>query len=132
MGKVGKTKEILVTTKNKVGMLKELASLISQAGANITAVCAYGEGDKAFFMIVTDDSQKAVQALKGKGFGIEEKEVVEVKMDNKIGELENMSGKISGANIDINYIYGTVAEKDAPATIIFSSNDNNKALEVLK
>jgi hypothetical protein len=132
MAKVKKTKEILVTTENKVGMLKELSSLVSRSGANITAICAYGEAEKASFMLVADDSQKAVQAIKGKGYSAEEKDVLEVRLDNKVGELEKMSGQIAQAGIDINYIYGTVTEKNAPATLIMSSKDDGKVLEILK
>ena len=132
MAKVKKTKEILITTENKVGMLHEVSSVIAGEGANITAVCACGMGDKARFMIVTDNNAKATEALKAKGYKVEEKAVVEIGLEDRVAALEGITQKIAKAAIDINYIYGTVNESKVPATLILSSNNDDKAIGLLK
>lgn len=132
MANAKKIKEIHVATENKVGMLREISSLISGGGANITAIAAYGMEDKARFMIATDNNQKAVAALSGKGYKPEEKSVIEAQLENRPGALEKMGAKLAQANIDINYIYGTVGASGAPARIIFSTNNDEKALGLLK
>ena len=129
--KVRKIKEIHATAENKVGLLAQVSSAIASAGVNIAAVCAYAEGNKAYFMLVTEDSVKAVAALKERGYKAEEKDVVEVKLENNVGALEGIAKKLAAAGVDLNYIYGTVGEGNAPATIIFSSNADGKAMEVL-
>ncbi|MGB2706154.1 MAG: ACT domain-containing protein [Candidatus Omnitrophota bacterium] len=132
MANVAKIKEILATTENKVGVLAQVSSVIAKAGANITAICACGKGDKAKFMIVTDDNQKAVAALKEKGYDVKEEEAVKVLLENKAGALQEMGEKLAGANIDLSHIYGTVGEGNRPAAIIFSSNNDDKAIDLLK
>ena len=127
-----KVKEIFITTQNKVGMLAEISSVISTAGVNIAAICAYGEGDKANFMILTSDNLKAAGALKVKGHEVKDNEIVEVQLENKVGALEEMAKKLTEADIDINYVYGTVNKAGVPATLVFSSNNDDKAIEVLK
>ena len=132
MANVAKIKEVLATTENKVGVLAQVSSVIAKAGVNITAICAYAEGDKAQFMIVTTDSQKVAALLKESGYDVKENPVVKVLLENKAGALQEMCEKLATANIDLNYIYGTVGEGDRPAAIIFSSNNDDKAIDLLK
>ncbi|MBL7156775.1 MAG: hypothetical protein ISS92_01290 [Candidatus Omnitrophica bacterium] len=129
MANAKKVKEILATTENKVGKLAEFSSVITGAGVNITAVSAYGMEGKAHFMAVTSDNAKAIKALSGKGYEVKEEDVVELQLENKVGALEAMGKKLAGANIDLNYIYGSVS--DGSSAIILSSNNNDKAIGVL-
>jgi hypothetical protein len=62
---------------------------------------------------------------------VEDKEVVIVDMPDKVGQLHSVACKLKEANIDLYYIYGTTSEPDKPAVIIFSSQDNDKALAVI-
>jgi len=130
MGNVKKAKEITATTENKVGKLAEFSSAVAGAGVNIAAICAYGMEDKAHFMAVTNNNAKAIAALKGKGYDVKEKDVVTVELKDEVGALQGVSGKLAGANIDLNYIYGSVSSNKA-SIIVFSSNNNEKAIEAL-
>jgi hypothetical protein len=42
-----------------------------------------------------------------------------------------MASKLKTANIDLTHIYGSTASPRQQAIIVFSSNNNNKALEVI-
>lgn len=131
MAKAVKIKQILATTENRVGMLAQVSSVIAEAGVNIAAICAYGEKGKAHFMIVTTDNKKAVSALGKKGYDAKEEDAVKVLLENKVGALQGMAKKLAAADIDLNYAYGTVGEGSQPASIIFSSNNNDKAIGLL-
>ena len=132
MASVTKIKEILAVTENRAGVLGRISSAITKAGVNITAICACAESGKAHFKIVTADNGKAVSALKADGYEAKERDAVKVVLENKIGALQEMSEKLAGANIDLDCIYGTVGEGSAPASIIFSSNNDAKAISLLK
>jgi len=132
MAKVKKVKQIVATTTNKVGRLEEVSSAITETGANINAVCAYAMESKAYFMIVTDNNAKALPALKSKGCDVKEEEVVEARLENKIGVLSGMAKKLASAGVDLNYVYGSVGEGSGPCRLIFSSNNDDKAIELLK
>ena len=127
-----KTVQLTVETQDKVGMLEKVSSAIADSGANITAVCAYGMQGKAIFMVTTSDSKKAASALREKGFQAKEDEVVEVKLENSAGMLGKMGSKLAGAGINLKYIYGTVADGAKEASLVFASNQNDKAIELLK
>lgn len=128
--KAVKAGELFLTTDNKVGKLEEISRLVKAEGVNIRAISAYVVGDQAFFRLVTSDNDKAKQALSSLG-SIEDKEVVIVDMPDKVGELYSVASKLKEAAIDLSYIYGTTSEPDKPAVIIFSSDDNDKALQVI-
>jgi len=127
-----KTSQLTVITRDKTGMLEAVSAAIAASGANITALCAYAMEGKAHFMVVTDDNKKASGALKAKGFEAKENEAVAVKLENKSGMLSGMGARFAKANINLGYIYGTVADGPGPATLIFNSDQNDKAVELMK
>ena len=129
MAKASKIKEIVATTPNKVGMLAEITNAISDAGVNIIAISAQSMGDKAKFMIVTEDNQKALKALKDKKLGAQESDAVSVSMSNKVGAARELANKLSKAGIDLDYCYGSTGN-GSEALFIFSTKDINKALEI--
>ena len=129
MAKAKKIKEIQAITPNKAGMLSEVASAIADAGVNIVAINAYGMGDKAKFLIVTEDNQKAMNALKSKKFEVKEGDAISISLSNKIGAAKELAQKLAKAGIDLDYCYGSTGN-GTEALLIFSTKDINRALEV--
>ena len=130
MAKARKTKQISFTIPNKVGLLFEVTGAIAGAKVNIGAICAYAMENSAYFMLTTDSHAKAKKTLAGLGFGIEEKDVVEVEMPNKPGELEKVAKRIADAGIDIEYMYGTTGAGKT-AACVFKTADDKKAIKVI-
>jgi hypothetical protein len=130
MAKARKVKEMEFTMPNKVGLLSEITTAIAGAKVNITAICAYGMENTAYFMLTTDGNAKAKKALAPLGVAIEEKDVVEVEALDKPGELQKVAKKIADAGIDIEYMYATVSS-GIKETCIFMTSDNAKAIKVI-
>ncbi len=130
MAKAKKVKEIGFTMPNKVGLLSEVTTAIAGAKVNITAICAYGMEGSAYFMLTTNSNAKAKKALGPLGVAIEEKDVVEVEVPDKPGELQKVAKKIADAGIDIEYMYAT-ASSGKKETCIFMTSDNAKAIKVI-
>ena len=131
MAKASIIKELLVKTENKVGMMTEVAEAIAKSGANITALNAFGVDKQAIFRIMTTDNVKAIGGIKAKNFEASERDVVAVELENKVGAASDMAKKLEDASIDIAYIYGSTCGGGCACTLIFNSNDNKKAVEVL-
>lgn len=125
-------KQLQVITPNKIGMLKEVAEAVADAGVNIDALCAFAKDKKtAYFLIVTNDNTKAAKALKAKKFQTKEENVVIVDLDNRVGSASEMGRKLKEAKVDLDYMYGTTCGCGGPAMLVFKSNKNAKAVEVL-
>lgn len=130
MAKARKVKELSFSVPNRVGLLSEVTTAIARTKVNITSICAYAMENNAFFMLTTSSNAKAKKALIALGLGIEEKDVVEVEMPNKPGELEKVAKKIADAGIDIQYVYATAG--GGKATCVFHSADDPMAIKVIR
>jgi len=131
MAKASKVKQINFETKNKMGMLSEISTALSRAKVNIKAICAYGMGEKAYFMLVTNNNSKARRVLVKLKAKTVEDDVIAVEMPNRIGQLKKAADMIAGAGIDIQYMYGTAGVGKTSLCIFKTANDK-KALKVFK
>jgi len=126
-------KEISVTIVNKIGILADISEIIANHGINIEAVGGIAIENKAMLMLLTNDSRRALDALVAKGYkSAKENEVAVVELENKPGALKNVAKKLAQEGIDIKYIYGSACSGACPSKIVLSTNDNAKALVVLK
>jgi len=130
MAKAKKSKQLSFEMSNKVGLLSEVTGAVTNANVNITAVCAYGMGKKAYFMLLTENNAKAKKALGSLKAKVEEEDVVTVELPNKIGEIQNIAKKIAEADIDIIYIYGTASTGKSSICVLKTANDN-KAMRAI-
>ncbi len=130
MAKAKKIKQINFETKNKVGLLSTVSYALSAAKINIKAICAYGMGNKAYFMLVTNNNVKARKVLAKLRAKTVEDDVIAVEMPNRVGQLKKAAAKIADAGIDIQYMYGTVGTGKTSVCIFKTANDR-KAIKVL-
>ena len=73
------TKQISVTVVNKIGVLDIMAGYLADRGINIEAISGYEVqgSDKSTVMLVVDNTRRASEAIKERGFGsIEENDVI--------------------------------------------------------
>jgi len=124
-------REMAFEAPDKVGLLNEISTELANAGVNVMTICAYTTEGKATFMMMTSDNAKATEVLKGKGYETRDYEVVLYDLDNKVGAMAEMTKKLTDAGISMDYFYGTTGAPDAPALLVFKSDNNAKAVEVL-
>lgn len=124
-------RELSFSASDKVGLLNEMSTELTNAGVNMVTVCAYEMDGKASFMMITSDNAKVTEVLKAKGYDIKENEVVLYDLENKVGAAAEMTKKLADAGINMSYLYGTTGAADAPALLVFRSNNNAKAVEAL-
>jgi len=130
MEKVTSEKQLKITTKNRPGTLSEVAGLIAADGVNIENFCAYSCGGQAILHLITSDNEKAGRALAGRGFDIEEQEVILLRLWNRPGTLASVTSRLKPHGINLDHIYGTSSMAGERITAVFSSDDNGKALEI--
>ena len=128
--KAEKGNEIILTVNNKVGELAEISRIIKDNNINIIGISAWVIDDKAFFRLIASDPTRAKEILKTLG-NVEEKEIVIVDMPDEVGQLFWLASKLKDNNIDLDYIHGTNSQPGKSTMVIFSSNNNDKALEII-
>lgn len=123
MGQIAK--HVSVSADNKPGMLAKVTAPLKEAGVSVTGCCAWGEGAKANFLLLTEDNAKAMDALKKAGFTPTEQEAVTTTLAHRVGSLAEASQKLGQAGVDIEFCYVTASGGNALA--VFATKDNKKA-----
>ena len=124
--------EIVVTTRNKVGILADTAVIMANDGINIDALLGYEIGKTAKLLFITDGNLRILNELKKKKYKtIKETEVVVVQLDNKPGSLKVVATELKNNKIDIKHVYITSPYHGAESRMILQTSDNEKAMSLL-
>jgi len=129
------TKQISVTVVNKIGVLDVMAGYLADRGINIEAIAGYEiqGSDKSSIMLVVDNTLRASEAIKERGFGsVHEQDVILVELDNKPGALKTVTHILALKGINIKFIYATTSIDASPVKVIISTSDNEAAFISLK
>ena len=130
MEKVLKKSELRIEARNEVGIMAGIAALMAESGVNIDNFCAYNSHEKSIINLLTSDNVKARKALEGKGYKIEEREVVVLHLWNRPGALSAVAGKIRDSGINLESVYGTSTPGGERTAIVFLSEDNARVSEI--
>jgi hypothetical protein len=130
MEKVMKVGQVTVVTLNEVGTLAEVTGVVADEGVNIENVCAYAAGDLAIFHFLTDDNDRARRALEEAGYRVAETEVILLHLWNRAGSLSAVAKKFRQHAISLLYVYGTNSMLGEKMTMVVSSENNDKAMEI--
>jgi len=81
--------EIVVSTKNKVGIMADIAMTLANEDVNIESVVGYEEDHTGKVMLVTSANIRVMDELKARGYtDVKEREVILVDLENKRGALK--------------------------------------------
>jgi hypothetical protein len=125
-----KIKQLVVITPNEVGTMEKICAAVRGAGSAMSHLCASTLGDDARFLLKVRNNDKVRSALEALEYEVTEVEAVEVELDNVTGSLEPVAARLSQAKVDLDFLYGTSADGEK-ATCILSTNDNDRAVEVI-
>ncbi len=126
-------KEILVSERNKVGVLANISKILADSGINIQGVAGYAVDKEAKIMLVTEDNLRAIDVIKKAGYKtVKESEVVMAELINEPGALKSFTAKLATGGVDIKYAYGTICSTGCPGRIVLSTSDNEKAVVLFK
>jgi hypothetical protein len=125
-------KELVVRAENRVGLLAQIARLLSDRGINILAVSIQVEGEEAVIHVVTDAQTYARDALRDAELAVEEREAVAVELPHRPGFLRRVTEALARRDLDIRYLYSTAPEGGERSLVVFSCNNNGKAVLLLR
>lgn len=130
-GKVSKTTELLIITPDELGTFARITTPLAKQGINILCFTGYEWGNEAAFRIVTDNNRKAMEALRGAGFTVQENTVVLWTTANTPGQLKAAATALAEARINTHCAYSTATSDDATAIITYTTSDPNRTVDVL-
>ena len=126
--------EITITTRNKVGILADVAMLLASKGINIDAILGYEAGLTGKVFLITNANLVIINELKKKKYKmVKETEVLLVDLENKPGALKVVATEMKENNIDIKYAYITpcTCATKGSSRMVLQTSDNEKAMALL-
>jgi hypothetical protein len=124
-------KEVVVRVRNDIGVLATLTKLLAEKGINLLAANGWVEGADAVVRLLTDDTLRAVDALRAKSFHPREVDVVMVETPHKPGMLRHVTERLATAGIDLHHLYASATPDQERCLIVFGSANNDRAIVVL-
>lgn len=123
-------KQLSVFLENKKGELTDMVEVLKGENLSIDSVVIAETSKFGVVRIITNEYEKAVNALKKAGFNARSVDVVAVKIENKKGTFSKIVHALSEAGISINYCYSYYADMNY-GIFVFSLDDNEKGEKVL-
>lgn len=126
-----KVEQISIFIENKSGRLAEVSQILGEAGVNIRALSLADTSDFGILRLIVNDREKAMTALKAKGFTVSKTEVVAVEVPDQPGGLARILQVLDTAAINVEYMYAFVERCGDNAVIIFRFDETDKAISTL-
>ena len=124
-------KQLSVFIENREGRLDEVLAVIKAAGVNILSLSLADTSEYGLLRLIVNEPEKADAALKQGGFSSMLTGVLVVRLDNKVGSLQDFLADLAKANINLEYMYGLTIEKGGKASLVIKASDLAKAEETL-
>ena len=124
--------QISVFLENKAGQLADITGILSQNQVNMRAINIAETTDYGVLRLIVDDAAKASSILLEQGFILTMTPVVGVAVPDTPGGLSKVLGVISGAEIDVEYMYSVFGQKDGLACMIFRVADSDALTKLLE
>ena len=94
--------------ENHPGALASLAELIAAEGINLDGCFGAASADKGVVHIHTNNPQATSQLLNGAGIKFETRELFELDVQDKPGELAKLARSLADAKVNITLFYITM------------------------
>ena len=126
------TKEFTVLMEDRPSMLGKICQALADHEVNILALECFPTRGKFVTRFIVDDPHAARTVLNGEELTFVEKEIVQVKIRHRPGEIARIASQLGKADININYAYcGLEPTTNAPL-VFFGVTDVGRAASILE
>jgi len=120
--------ELFVILEDKPGSISELTRILKKKRVSIFAIGLFIDTARLY----VSHPEKALEAIQMNNYQAELREVLRIQLPNKQGALMELTQKFANAEININYMYGTMEEKQKRGIIILEVDNAKLALDLFK
>lgn len=124
-------KQLSIFVENRKGCLEEVLEILKNENINIVSLSLADTSDYGLLRLLVSDPAKGKEALKENGFSAMLTEILAVKLNHKVGKLQELLSVICDAGINIEYMYALSTGSD-DASIAIKTSDLSKAMEILE
>ena len=125
-------RQISVFVENQPGSMMNVTSVLTDAHVNIRAISTFDTPEFVIMRLVVDDPVRAKESLTEKGFVTRVSNVIGAELRDEKGNLNQMLTILADGQINVNYIYSFVIREGKTPVMVFSTDDYEKAENVLR
>lgn len=125
-------KQVSVFLENKQGRLWKSLNILKNEGIDIRALSIADTSEFGILRMIVSDPDKAKESLEKEQFAVSFAQVLAIEVEDQPGGLEASLDVLNSNNINVEYIYAFVEKKTSKALVVLRTDDNDKALEILK
>ncbi len=98
-------RDLVIHLTHRPGELADVTNALSLKGVNIKSIAAMALGNQAVLRFIPDDLEAARSALSSASVRFEEKEIINVLLENRAGELTSVAAKLADAGLNLEAVY---------------------------
>ena len=125
-------KQVSIFVENKEGKIAQVLNILAKENINVSALSLADTTNFGILRLIVDDPKKAKSILQGEDIIVKVNEVLTVGIDDRPGGLAYVLDVLAKANIAIEYMYAFTGHNKEYATVVFKTNDIDKAYDCLK
>lgn len=125
-------KQLSVFIENREGRLGEVLTALKDSNINIVSLSLADTSDYGMLRMVTCNPEEAKKVLKEKGFSAKLTDVIAVKLEHKVGQLQHVLEVLITANINVEYMYALSTKNEDAIIVLKTSNAEEAALALQK
>ncbi len=124
--------QISIFLENRPGQLRDITNSLRAEEINIRAVTVSEAADYGIIRLIVDETGKGLAVLKQQGFLATLSEVVAVAVDDRPGGLARLLDLMTGAGLNIEYMYSVFGKTAGKAYMVFKVDDAAAFRELLR
>lgn len=129
---VRRVEQLSVFLENRSGQMALFCSSLAEAGVNVLAVTVADTVEHGLVRIVSDDADQVCEVITANGFNCLRAEVLAMEVPNRRGALAEISNRLAKAEVNIQYLYGSLRPEDEKGVLILRVLDIDAAEQALE
>jgi hypothetical protein len=125
-------KQVSIFIENEKGKLAEITELLKNNNIDIRAISVFESLEYGILRLVVSDTAKAVKLLRSAGHVVKQTDMIAIALEDTVGSFHNIFKILTEADVNVEYVYSYVLQKDSCPLLVVKTEDQEKSIEVLK
>ena len=121
-----------VFVENRPGSLVSVLKTLAGAKIDLNGLSVADTTEFGVLRLILSDPARGEEVLQEAGFIVKATDVLAIDVNDTPGGLFQIADMLSSHGLNIEYMYAFGTKKDHHAMIIFKTEDNRKAADILK
>lgn len=124
--------QLSIFLENRKGRMKKALDVLEKGGVNIRALSIADTSDFGILRLIVPDPEMTKKLLEDNDFIVKIGQVIAVRMTDAPGSLGKILGILDDNNINLEYLYAFVEEKEDRAIVLLHPENINDGINALK